>query len=258
MAKVEILPGADEFALGHPGAPTAALIIHGFTSSPQVVRPIGQHLADRGIYSVGPRLAGHGTSWQELNSCNEAMWMESAQSAFDRLLSDRDRVFVIGFSFGAALAIDLVSRHQDRVAGLVLLGSFLHTKDPRRFFSPVVRYLVKSLPGTGNDTADPEGEREIVYDRLPTAATYCMLRFVKRARRALPSIRVPVLVLHGRNDHTAHPSNATLIYDSVASDDKQIVWLERSYHVLPFDYDREQLLEQIYRFISERAPVRDA
>lgn len=258
MAKVEIVAGAEDFALGDPSAPTAALIIHGFTSSPQVVRPIGQFLADRGIRAVGPRLPGHGTSWQDLNACNEAMWIQTAQDAFEKLAVQHERVFVVGFSFGAALAIDLVARHQERVAGLIVLASFLHTKDPGRFLLPVVRYLIKSLPGVGNDTADPAGDREIVYDRVPTGAAHCMLRFTKRARRALPSLRVPILIVHGRNDHTAHPSNASLIYDSVTSDDKEIVWLERSYHVLPFDYDRAEMFERTYRFIAERASVRHA
>lgn len=251
MVQAKILTGAEEFRLGD--GPIGALVIHGYTSSPQVVRPIAEYLAERGVTALGPRLPGHGTTWQDLNTCNERQWIETVEQNFDRLASERDDVFVIGFSFGAALAIDLVARRHERVAGLVTLASFLQSKDPRRFLAPLFRRLVKSLPGVGNDTADPAAERELVYDRLPTSATHCMLRFVNRARRALPRIEVPTLVLHGRNDHTALPFNAELVYNSIGARDKELVWLDRSYHVLPFDHDRAEVFERIDRFIKQHA-----
>jgi carboxylesterase len=101
----------------------------------------------------------------------------------------------------------------------------------------------------GNDIADPTG-KEIAYDRLPTGAAYYMLRFLKSARLGLPAVRCPVLVMHGRQDHTVHPSNAQLILDSVGSQDKELVWLDRSYHVVTLDYDRDEVFERTYEFIK--------
>jgi carboxylesterase len=57
----------------------------------------------------------------------------------------------------------------------------------------------------------------------------------------------------GRHDHTGHPRNARIIFDSVSSTDKELVWCERSYHVITLDYDREMVLERTYEFIKERA-----
>ncbi|HEX2240474.1 MAG TPA: alpha/beta fold hydrolase [Actinomycetota bacterium] len=251
MKTAKVLEGAEEFSLGE--GPVGALIIHGFTSSPQVVRPIGAYLAERGIHAVAPRLPGHGTTWQDLGTCNERQWVEAVDSAFEELAATKEEVFIVGFSFGAALGIDLAARKQERVAGLATLASFLGTKDPRRFLAPVMSRVLKSIPGVGNDTADPEGDREIVYDRVPTAAVQCMLRFTKRARRALPQINCPLLVIHGRNDHTAPPLWAQVIHDTASSEKKDLVWLERSFHVLPFDYDREELLSRTFDFIKEHS-----
>ncbi|MFN2390212.1 MAG: alpha/beta hydrolase [Actinomycetota bacterium] len=248
---VEVLAGAEAFALGE--GPVGALIIHGFTSSPQVVRPLGSYLSERGIAAVAPRLPGHGTTWEDLAVRRDRDWIAAVEAAFDELAAVKERVFVVGFSFGASLAVDLVARRQGRVAGLVTIATYLRSDDPRRFLSGIVPRVLKTIPGVGNDTADPEGEREIVYDRIPTSAIHQMLRVTKRARAALGSITVPVLVVHGRNDHTAKPFNARLVYDSVASTDKELVWLDRSYHVLPFDHDRDQLFEVTYRFIRDRS-----
>ena len=250
MNDIEVLEGAEEFSLGD--GPVGALLVHGFTGSPQGMRALGEYLAERGVAVAAPRLPGHGTTWQDLNARTADDWVDSVEDAFENLADGRDEVFLVGLSFGAALVLDLAARRPDRVAGVVTLAGFLHTKDPRRFLAPVVRLLVQSLPGVGNDIADPE-MREIVYDRVPTRATYWMLRFVRRVRGELHRVRAPLLVMHSRNDHTADPSNADLIYNGVSSEDKDIVWFDRSYHVITVDFDRDDVYERTYRFIKEHS-----
>lgn len=80
-----------------------------------------------------------------------------------------------------------------------------------------------------------------------------MLKFTHDIRAALPKVRCPVLILHSRNDHTAIPANATEIEARISSEDKELVWYERSYHVLTLDYDKDDVSDRTYRFIKERA-----
>ncbi len=253
MQQVTVLEGCDAFELGD--GPTGCLFLHGFTSSPQVLRSLGQHLADRGIAVSAPRLPGHGTTWQDLATHDATQWVDAADEAFEKLEAATEEAFVLGFSFGGAVALDLASRYRGRVAGLVLLAPFLGSKDPRRFLSPVIRRVVRTLPWGGNDTADPDAEREIVYERVPTGAVHRMLTYVKTVHRKLPQVDVPVLILHGRNDHTAPPVYAQLAYERVSSRDKELVWLDRSYHILPFDYDREEVFRRTYEFIAARSAI---
>lgn len=250
MEEVKILEGAEEFRLGE--GRTGALLIHGFTGSPQGLRSLGDYLAERGIAVIGPRLPGHGTTWQDLNRRKAQEWADAVEASFHEIAAERDEVFLVALSFGAALAFDLAARYPEEVSGIVTIAGLLFTKDPRRFAAPIVRRLVASLPGVGNDIADPEG-REIAYDRLPTSAVHEMLRFLRKAKLGLPSIRCPVLVMHSKNDHTVHPANAQYIYDTVGSADKELAWMGRSYHVLTLDYDRDEVFDRTYRFIKERA-----
>ncbi|MDQ4144408.1 MAG: alpha/beta fold hydrolase [Actinomycetota bacterium] len=250
MSKIEVLEGADAFTL--EGGSTGALLVHGFTGSPQGMLALGQHLNQAGVTVVAPRLPGHGTSWEDLGTRTHEDWSGAVEEAFDDLVARCDEVFVVGLSFGASLSIDLAARRRGRVAGLVLLASYVITKDPRRFFAPAIRFVLQSLPGVANDIADPE-MREIAYDRIPTKAAYSMLQFTRRARRALPSVTCPTLIIHSRNDHTAHPDNAQVIYDELGTTDKEIVWLERSYHVITVDLEREQVYERTLAFIKENA-----
>lgn len=247
---VKIIEGAAGYSLG--SGPVGALFCHGFTSSPQNMRLLADHLHDRGVAVRAPLLPGHGTTWQDLNTKTQRDWIGAAEHAFHELSAESDEVFLVGLSFGGALALDLAARYPDRVNGVVTLAGFVATKDPRRFLTPVIRHVIRSLPGVGNDIADPE-LKEIVYERFPTSAAHFMLKQVKRARLALPSVTAPILVMHGRNDRTVPPFNAQIMYDTVASTDKELVWLERSNHVITLDHDRSELFDRTYRFIESHS-----
>lgn len=250
LEQVRILEGAEEFSLGD--GPTGALLLHGFTGTPQALRGLGDYLAQRGLAVVAPLLPGHGTTWRDLSTRTGDDWIAAVEQSFHEVAAEREEVFVVALSFGAALALDFAARYPDRVAGVVALAPFVVSKDPRRWFAPVVRRVISSVPGVGNDIADRD-QREIVYDRVPTAAAHSMLQLIRRARLALPAVTCPVLIIHSRNDHTAHPSNAQFIYDTISSEDKELVWLDRSYHVITLDVDRDEVFERTYDFIRERS-----
>ncbi len=246
----KVLEGAEEFELGE--GPVGALLVHGFTGSPQSMRPLGDYLAAKGIAVTAPRLPGHGTAWEDLNTRKAEEWVEHVEDAFNVFSAEKEKVFLVGLSFGAALCLNFAAHYLERVNGIVALSTFLLTKDPLRFLAPVIRRVVRSLPGAANDIADPE-QRELAYDRLPTGAAWVMLQWVKQTRQNLGAIRSPILVMHSHNDHTAHPSAATLVYDSVSSEDKELVWVDRSYHVITLDHDREEVFQRTYEFIKERS-----
>ncbi len=250
MSQLQILEGCEEFALGE--GPVGALLVHGYTGSPQGMRGLGEFLSSKGINCVGPRLPGHGTTWQDLNVRTQQEWRECVESNFDALKGRCEEVFIVSLSFGSALCLELAAKRPDEVAGLVSLAGIVFTKDPRRHLTPVIRRVIKSLPGVGNDIADPE-MKELAYDRLPTTSTQHMLRQLNDTRAVLPQVTCPILVMHGRGDHTVHPDNAQYIYDNVGSTDKQLIYLERSYHVITLDLERDAVFEATYNFIKERA-----
>ncbi len=250
MQEVQIREGAEEFSLG--SGPTGALLIHGFTGSPRSMRGLGDHLAAGGLSVRGIRLPGHGTSWEELNLKTSDDWVQALDEEFLAFAAEHEEVFLVGLSFGAALAIDCAVRRPNQVAGVVALAPFLLSKDPLRFAAPVVSKVLKSFPGVGNDIAEP-GQDELCYDKLPIRAVPHVLRFATRVRGLLPSLRVPIITMHSRNDHTAPHEASELIIEKAGSTDKEVVWFERSYHVITMDYDRDQVNERTLGFIKERA-----
>ena len=101
MTDPQILEGAEEFDLG--SGRTGALLVHGFTGSPQSMRGLGEFLADKGLRVSGLRLPGHGTTWQDLGTRRSEEWSETVRMGFEKLAAECDEVFLVGLSFGVAL-----------------------------------------------------------------------------------------------------------------------------------------------------------
>src|SRR6202034_3106811 len=102
---MSVLPGAEPFE--HDGGRVGVLLCHGFTGSPQSLRPWAQFLAEAGLTVSVPLLPGHGTSWQEMNRTTSDDWLATAGQALAELRAQCDEVFLMGLSMGGCLALRL-------------------------------------------------------------------------------------------------------------------------------------------------------
>jgi alpha-beta hydrolase superfamily lysophospholipase len=106
------------------------LLLHGLTDSPYSMRSLGTELASRGFRAVGLRLPGHGTAPSglltfEIEDMEAAVRM--AMLDLRGKLGPDKPIYVIGYSNGAALAVDYAlsvveGQRLPRPAGLVLLS----------------------------------------------------------------------------------------------------------------------------------------
>src|SRR5256885_14246546 len=69
-------PAAEGFALAG-SRPLGCLLIHGFTATPDEMRPLGEALAARGFPVRAVRLAGHGTEVADLAGTRWTDWFAS-------------------------------------------------------------------------------------------------------------------------------------------------------------------------------------
>ncbi len=69
----------------------AVVLIHGYTGTPAHFRPSAKELNAAGFTVVAPRLAGHGTSMEDMATTTARDWVESAQQAV-ATVSDHDRL----------------------------------------------------------------------------------------------------------------------------------------------------------------------
>ena len=100
-----VMPGAGTFFF--EGSDVGCLLIHGFTGTPQNIRPLGDFLARRGLTVLAPRLAGHGTTVDEFEQSGPEDWIATINSGVDQLKRTCSSVFAIGISMGGTLALHL-------------------------------------------------------------------------------------------------------------------------------------------------------
>lgn len=228
---------------------TGCILVHGFTGSPFEMRGIGEHLAGRGISCVGPLLPGHGVDDAALNSTSWREWFGTVVEAFDELASRCHPVYAVGLSMGGVLSLHLAAHRP--VAGVVALAPFLWPSDWRLPFLSIIKHVRSFDPKGQLDINDPSGRSSFAgYDTHPTWGVAQMMELCRHLADDLPEVQCPVVIMHGRMDHTISFDQMDLIAARLGSRKKWRIALERSFHVLPLDYDREIVMETAGRFIE--------
>lgn len=242
-----ILTGAEPF--NHDGSDVGVLLCHGFTGTPQSMRPWGEYLAERGFTVRVPLLPGHGTTWQEMNNTRWEDWYSCVDTAFRELHETCQRVVVGGLSMGASLALQLAQEHGPRISGLVLVNPAVTFDDPRTRVLPVLKHLMGSLEAVGNDIKKP-GVTELAYTRSPLKAGHSQLVAWRSVIRDLPEVTQPVLLLRSTQDHVLPASSSALVLSRISSSDVTEILLEDSYHVATLDNDAPRIFDESARFIE--------
>src|SRR5699024_2015590 len=75
-------------------------------------------------------------------------------------------------------------------------------------------------------------------------------QFIDDVRGSVDLIYTPTMVAQARLDKIINPESANYIYENVEADEKKLIWYEESGHAITFDKERDQLHEDIYRFLE--------
>ncbi|MEU1289589.1 alpha/beta fold hydrolase [Kitasatospora sp. NPDC005856] len=250
-----LLPGAEPYR--HQGGPVGVLLCHGFTGSPQSMRPWAEELAAAGFTVSLPLLPGHGTRWQDMQITRWEDWYAEVERELLALAEECEQVFVCALSMGGALALRLAALHGPTVSGLVLVNPSVRSDTPASVLLPVLRHLLPSRPGVANDIARP-GSVEVGYDRTPLHAAWSLSRLWQEVQRLLPEVTQPVLLFHSPQDHVVSPANSELVLARISSTDVTERLCQRSFHVATLDHDAAEIFAASQDFIQRLAPAHAA
>ena len=251
MTTLPVRPGAEPFSAN--GGPHGVLLCHGFTGSPASMRPWAEDLAGRGFTVRLPRLPGHGTTWQEMNTTTWRDWYAEVDDALTELRDRCEWVAVAGLSMGGALALRLAQQRPQEVGALALVNPAVGLKRADLKLLPLLRRVTASYPGISNDIRKP-GQDEVAYDRVPLHAMASQLELWRDVRTHLGQVRAPLVYFRSTIDHVVDGLSQTTVLAGVSSTTKELVELPDSYHVATLDHDAPTIFERSAAFFAEHAP----
>lgn len=227
---------------------TGVLLLHGWTSPPDELLPLGKYLNSFGYTVLAPLLRGHGTRPEDLLGVTRKDWLEDSRKALEELKKYSSKIFVGGISMGGNLAM-LISE-DEAVAGIITMGASVkyrfHSLDKlilvfmgfakvyrKKYYPPWVRKKM--------------GHRD-VYTYYPVESAKEVMELADETRIFLPQITKPILIMQSTIDHMVSKKSPQIIFDGVGSDMKEIFWVKDVYHVFAGE---RKVHEKIEEFIEK-------
>ena len=249
----QIIPTAEPFFLPGKSSHLGCLLIHGFTGAPKEMRWMGEYLAEHGYTSLGVRLTGHATHPEDMIRARYTDWLASVEDGYAMLRGSVERVILVGLSMGGILALLSVTTLE--IAGVVAISTpYALPDDPRRRIVKPLSWFVPFMPKNklppGSGWFDQEAWKDHVsYPMNPVRSIGELDRLLSEMRHALPQVRVPVLLVHSKDDGYVLPQNMESIYAALGSTEKEKMYLTGSGHVVTRDAARGQVFEAALKFI---------
>ncbi len=248
----------------HAGNRTGVLLLHGFGGSPVEVQPLAESLAEKGYTVEVPLLPGHGTTPREFAATTNQQLLDAARGELASLRRRCDRVFLVGFSMGGLLALQL--EQDSKTDGLVLLstpiqpwndfadfewlkaaaegGTRIHLFLPTFGIPALVKATRRERGDVPADLIEPS------YAAYPAASCLHVLELIEEVKPTLSEITTPTLIMQSRDDYISAPSSAAYLYRHLGSTQKRLAYLQDSGHVIALGPERGEVEELVGRFVA--------
>jgi carboxylesterase len=252
----QIIPTAEPFFLPGQGknAHIGCMLTHGFTGTPKEMHWLGEYLNRQGYTVCGIRLAGHATRPEDMIRSRWRDWLLSVEDGYNLLRSCTDQVFLLGLSMGGVLS--LTAAGSLPVRGVIAMST---PYDLPRIAQPLwlIRILSRFKPYLpkggvpGGDWFDQAAwQQHVAYPENPVRSAVELKYLEGEMHLALPKIRVPVLLIHSRDDDYVIRDSMQQIFDHLTTPDKQMLWVKGGGHVITEEPTREMVYEAAAGFIQ--------
>lgn len=252
------------------GKPRAAvLIIPGFNSHSGYYQWAGEQLTALGLAVFALDLRGRGRSDGERFFVEE---VDDYVADVERMMQEVQRrepglpLFVLGHSAGGVTGCAFTLKHQAELAGFICESFAFQVPAPDvaiallKGLSHVAPHLHVLKLKNADFSRDPKAVERMDADPLihdesqPTRTMAALARADEHLKQRFAEFTLPLLILHGTQDHATKYSGSEQFHQQASSTDKSLKLYEGHYHDLLNDLGREQVMADISAWLSERLP----
>jgi carboxylesterase len=244
-----LIPTAEPFFF--PGGPVGCLLVHGFTGSPKEMRWMGEYLSQQGYTVLGIRLAAHATHPEDMLRARWQDWFACVEDGWHMISKLCQHTFLAGLSMGGALC--LLAGAQLPAAGVIAMSTpYDIPKDPRLPYIKVLHWLQPSVAKGPPDWHNPQAALDHVdYPYYPTRSIIELRLLLAEMRANLYRVKIPVLLVHSRQDNSVLPDNMLAIYNALGTERKSMLWVDDSNHVITREPERLKIFQAAQDFIQQ-------
>lgn len=266
MKLAQVFQGIEHQSFTLTGGAPQALLVHGFPGTPAEMRPLAEALHRAGWTVHGLLLPGHGAQIETLFDHGHTDWVAAVRGALFGLQQDGPPILLVGYSLGAALALQTAVAN--RPTALVLLAPFwqlgttwqqwlgfllkpifrrMRPFQKADFTNPQVRYgLGNLLPEI--DLNDPEVQQTLRDLTIPTKI-FAELHAVGRAAYHLaPQAELPMLIVQGLRDEVVRPELTRRLLQRLPGPVRYEEVLSGHYMIHPHDAGWSHLEQAVLQF----------
>ena len=245
----------------YDGAEKTAVFIHGFMSGPGHFSELAEAVYESGCSCLSVLLPGHGGTFRQFVKSNAGEWERHVQNEIGKIRDKYKEMYLVGHSMGGLLALNASLLEENKISGVFLISTPLKINllSPKAFLFRVrlVRlskdHEIKSayIKSSGVSAYSPFSLPLIVK---PVINFY---RVVRKTRKNLPKVSVPVYMFHSRNDETTSYKSAKLFYDGLCNTERYTFPLSESRHSYYCEDEREIIMKKLIDVIkaSQIIPV---
>ncbi len=249
------------------GGQQAFLFLHGLGGGIYEMRPLADALLKQGYAVSGFNYPGHDQPAHRMPASTWQQWYEKVEAHYQTLLATHEKVSVVGFSTGCMLGLHLAAEYAQTnpVNQLILLSPFLKVRMEWYYLLQPERYvhslggIIRHIPRWRLPITDPEmHERALQASYFKTLNISCVrsaLGLIKLVDGELESVNCPALIIQSTADRVVCASGAKILMDRLPCPQKEVLWLEKSDHVLLLDSERDVVTDKVLSFVNGKAPV---
>lgn len=232
----------------------AVMLLHGATAGSAYMRPLANYLNCHGYTMYGFNLAGHGTTYEDLEKTNWTDFVKKAEYDYMKVKSvNYDKVFVAGLSLGGLTTVYLASAHPELdgfatyAAGLMAKGDTVPT-GLGLAGGDDANYVYRSMDGK----AGIFSQYHVHYTKIPVSF-YKNIKvmgeeFMKN--NLAKKITSPALLVHALDDSVVYPESSEYLYNNISSKDKELLMLTKGDHAFIINEYRYEPFEKTLEFFN--------
>ncbi|MCL2812872.1 MAG: alpha/beta fold hydrolase [Clostridia bacterium] len=236
-------------------AKTAVVFIHGLMGSPVQFIDLAAAVYNNGCSCISLLLPGHGGNMKNFARSGIDDWERHVQSELDKIRHDYNQIVLVGHSMGGLLALNASLNKENKIAGAVLISTpfKIHLLN---FKSLLRKARLLMLPLSSEIKAAYVKSNSIAktgiffYPQIikPLISLYMLIR---KTKKRLPEISVPVYMFYSRNDETTSYRSADILQQGLCNTQRIFFALTKSHHAFYCDEERRIIRDRLIEFIQK-------